>query len=208
MYIWLVVMKQAKRNMSFAQNLPIRAARKKAMSAVRARGEGKIIVDLGCGYYKYPGSIGIDNGVGFAAQHAKPDNLPDIFMDLNHNPLPFDENSIDEVRSSHFLEHSDVMHIIRESHRVLKSGGKFICTVPYANSAQGMYPGHSIFFTELWFKENLIFNDLFKIESFSFKPSPYWMRIPWILRKLIPFKLARIFLFNACHEMTLIARKK
>ncbi|MCS7092512.1 MAG: class I SAM-dependent methyltransferase [Patescibacteria group bacterium] len=179
---------------------------KKLLEERRNKGE-RVVIDLGCGYYKFPGAIGLDNGYGLEAQIKNPKQLPDIIIDLNRSPLPFPNASVDEVRSSHFLEHSNVMHIIKESYRVLKPDGKWICTVPYANSAQGMYPGHNLFFTELWFKENLVFNELFVIDGFQFKPSPYWLRLPWLFRKIFPFKAARIFLFNACHEMTIFAKK-
>jgi len=54
-----------------------------------------------------------------------------------------------DVRASHFLELSAFDHVISESYRVLKPDGHFIFAVPYANSADGMYPGHLIFLTNL-----------------------------------------------------------
>ncbi|WP_295544015.1 class I SAM-dependent methyltransferase [uncultured Thiohalocapsa sp.] len=165
-------------------------------------------LDLGCGYYKPQGYIGLDNLVGEAAQIINQDNAPDILMDLSAQPLPFADNSVDEVRSSHFLEHSNLDHVLNESWRVLKPGGRLVFTVPYANSAEGMYPGHHIFLTERWFHENLNFQAKFHIERERYDPSQAWRRLPLVVRGLIPFSFARTFLFNACWQMQIVARKR
>lgn len=82
-----------------------------------------IIIELGCGPHKLPGSIGIDrlplNGVDFVA-------------DLEQG-LPFlPDHSVDEVHSRHFLEHVEAFEfLMREVHRVLKPGGKQVAIVPH-----------------------------------------------------------------------------
>lgn len=165
-------------------------------------GNDKLKLDLGCGYYKPSGYIGIDNLVGARTQIVDKDNSPDIFMDLNNQKLPFEDDTISEVRSSHFLEHSNMDHIIDESHRVLKRGGVFVFTVPYANSAEGMYPGHNIFLTEKWFYENINFQSKFKITNEKYYPSSYWKRA-FPFNFIIPWYFARKFLFNTCWQMKL-----
>jgi len=167
----------------------------------KAHGSGGYRIDLGCGYVKPPGFIGIDNLSGEASQIPNADNAPDILMDLDAGQLPFPDSSCEEVRSSHFLEHSSLLHILNESHRVLRPGGIFLFAVPYANSAEGMYPGHLQFLTEKWFYENLTFKEKFKIEREQYFPSDYWLALPRVIRWLIPFNFARIFLFNACSQM-------
>lgn len=163
-------------------------------------------LDLGCGYYKAQGYIGIDNLIGKATQIENPNNQPDILMDLNHAPIPFPDESCIEIRSSHFLEHSNLSWIIDESYRLLKQEGEFNFTVPYANSAEGMYPGHSIFLTERWFFENINFQSKFEIVSIHYDPSVYWR---WsLLRFVIPFNVARKFLFNACWQMRVRCKKR
>lgn len=171
-------------------------------------GHGTLKIDLGCGYVKPPGYIGLDNLVGSAVQVKNDKNAPDILMDLNTRQLPFEDNSVERVRASHFFEHCNCDHIILESFRALKTGGIFELIVPYANSAEGMYPGHLLFFTEKWFELNVVFQKCFKIESISHKPSEYWDSLPAELKKILPFDLARIFLFNTCNEMTLIAKSR
>lgn len=165
-------------------------------------------IDLGCGYVKPSGFIGIDNLSGKSSQIPDAANAPDILMNLDKEKLPFDDSTCEEVRSSHFLEHSNIMHIFNESHRVLRPGGIFLFAVPYANSAEGMYPGHLQFFTEKWFHENIVFNEKFKIESEEYFPSDYWRSLPGIVRWIIPFKFARTFFFNACWQMLFVCSTK
>tara|TARA_Y100001934_G_scaffold110128_1_gene134898 strand:+ start:7234 stop:7911 length:678 start_codon:yes stop_codon:yes gene_type:complete len=62
-------------------------------------------------------------------------NLCDIQWDLN-NPLPFPDNSVDAIYSSHVLEHfplPTMKELIGECVRVLKPGGEFIVAVPDAS---------------------------------------------------------------------------
>lgn len=165
--------------------------------------EGGLCVDLGCGYYKPPGFVGIDNLSGQAAQIKDVANAPDILMDLNNNRIPLEDDSCIEIRSSHFLEHSRLDHIINECFRLLRAGGIFRFAVPYANSAEGMYPGHNIFLTEKWFRENLNFQQKFKILQEEYLASDDYLALPAVVRGLIPFSFARKFLFNACKQMTL-----
>jgi SAM-dependent methyltransferase len=166
-----------------------------------AYGGSSFKLDLGCGYVKPEGFIGVDNLSGEASQIPNIENAPDILMNLDVSAFPFPNNSCEEVRSSHFLEHSQLMHILTESHRVLRPGGTFLFAVPYANSAEGMYPGHQQFLTEKWFYKNLNFQRYFTIESEEYFPSDDYLKLPLILRAMIPFKFARTFLFNACWQM-------
>jgi SAM-dependent methyltransferase len=158
-------------------------------------------LDLGCGYYKPAGFIGLDSLIGEGTQIVNEENGPDILIDLNSQALPFADNSCVEVRASHFLEHSNISHIIAETFRVLRPGGEFLFAVPYANSAEGMYPGHLIFLTEKWFKKNIQFQTMFEVFEEEYYPSEDYQQLPWIVRKAIPFSFARKFLFNACWQM-------
>lgn len=57
---------------------------------------------------------------------------PEIVRDITRG-LPFDDNSVDEIYSSHFLEHlkpDDLIFVIREIQRVLKEGCEAILKVP------------------------------------------------------------------------------
>ena len=79
-------------------------------------------VNLGCGKDIKKGYINIDF-----------ENLPgvDIIHDLNKN-IPLDDNTVDELYTSHFLEHIDNLYnIMDEIHRVCKHGSKVIIKVPH-----------------------------------------------------------------------------
>ena len=107
-------------------------------------------IDLGCGYVKPAGYVGLDDlrGVeGLMGQLPNDERGPDVFLDLNADPYPFPDGSAAEVRSRHFLEHSLLDHVFGEAYRLLRPGGRFVAIVPYANSADGMAPGHSVFLT-------------------------------------------------------------
>jgi predicted SAM-dependent methyltransferase len=98
----------------------------------RGGGHGSLRLDLGCGYYKPEGFIGLDNFVATRIQNLSSGSLPDIFIDLHAEPLPFLNESVKIVRTSHFLEHSNLDHTFNEVHRVLVPNGLFDNTIPYA----------------------------------------------------------------------------
>src|SRR6476646_2390261 len=103
-------------------------------------------LDLGCGWVKEPGYVGLD-----------------VFLALNADPYPFADGSVAEVRSRHFLEHSLLDHVFHEAYRLLRPGGRFVAIVPYANSADGMAPGHNVFLTERFFERNPSFQAKFAV---------------------------------------------
>lgn len=90
-------------------------------------------LDLGCGTRKEEGFFGVDirafEGV-------------DMVHDLVRTAWPWVDNSIEEVRASHLIEHFDQMERVfffNELYRVLKPGGKATVTTPYwcSNRAYG-----------------------------------------------------------------------
>lgn len=171
-------------------------------------GHGSLKLDLGCGFYKPHGFIGLDNLEGARVQTENLANLPDIMIDLHNEPLPFREESVIEVRTSHYLEHSNLDFTFQEVNRVLSLDGRFVNTIPYALSDDGLYPGHSIFLTEKWFHENITFQKYFEIESITYRESNEYKAWPKIVKLLIPFNWARRHLMNVCIEMTFVARKR
>ena len=133
---------------------------------------------------------------------------PDVFLDLNAERYPFADGSVAEVRSRHFLEHSLLDHVFGESHRLLRPGGRFVAIVPYASSADGMAPGHSVFLTERFFERNPSFQAKFSLERVTYRQSEEWERWPRLLRRLIPYTWARTHLFNVCREMRVEAVRR
>lgn len=81
------------------------------------------ILDVGCGVKKFTGSIGIDNN---------PRTKADVLCDLDHFPYPFRDNSFDQLRAIHVIEHvADVIRTMEEFHRLVRPGGNVILETPH-----------------------------------------------------------------------------
>lgn len=103
-------------------------------------GAGGIRLDLGCGLKKKPGFTGLDRLA-----------LPgvDLVCDLDREPIPLADDSVAEVHTMHFLEHTnDLLAVMQEVWRVCRDGARVDISVPYFNSI-GAYrdPTHRRFFT-------------------------------------------------------------
>jgi SAM-dependent methyltransferase len=80
-------------------------------------------LDVGCGINKYPESIGIDRN---------PDTRADVLCDLDHIPYPFADNSFDQLRAIHVIEHvADVIRSMEEFHRLVRAGGRVRIETPH-----------------------------------------------------------------------------
>lgn len=104
----------------------------------------EIHLDIGCGDNKkapYFTGIDIDKYEGV-----------DIIQDLRFTPLPFEDNSVDGVYASHFLEHltfDENLYLFNEIYRVLKPDKIFEVIVPHGFSYAGMVDlSHKTFWTE------------------------------------------------------------
>jgi SAM-dependent methyltransferase len=93
------------------------------------------ILDVGCGWNKTPGAIGID---------ANPKTHADVIHDLGSIPYPFPDNDFDEIVCRHVAEHvPDVMSFIAELHRIARPGGRITITTPhYSNPDWATDPTH------------------------------------------------------------------
>lgn len=81
------------------------------------------VLDVGCGSNKRPGAVGLDKLA-----------LPgvDVVHDVDVLPWPLEEDSFDEVRCIHVLEHvADISAVMDELHRVTRAGGRIHVVVPY-----------------------------------------------------------------------------
>jgi SAM-dependent methyltransferase len=174
-------------------------------------GPGDLVLDLGCGYANRSGVIGLDDLRDARAQLPAEERAPDLLLDLAHDRLPFPDGACREVHASHFLEHIShdrLAHVFDEVARVLRPGGRFVIAGPYANSAEGLYPGHATFFTEKWFRLNPVFQEHFEIVEERFVAGDDWDDVPWIIKRILPFDLARRLLFNVCREMHVVGRRR
>jgi SAM-dependent methyltransferase len=78
-------------------------------------------LNIGAGQTYIPGFINLDISP-----------RADITLDLNRDPLPFDNDSVDLIFSYHTLEHIDnYLFALGEIHRVLKHGGYLFLGLPY-----------------------------------------------------------------------------
>lgn len=107
-------------------------------------------LDLGCGPGKKMGFIGVDS-LQFPGV--------DVVMDLRQ-PWPWPDNSVEEVHSSHFVEHlwntderPERVHFVNELWRVLKPGGKATIITPHWAScrAYGDFTHGYPAVAEFWF---------------------------------------------------------
>lgn len=95
----------------------------------------KKILDVGCGWNKTPGAIGMD---------ANPKTHADVIHDLGSIPYPFADEEFDSVVCRHVAEHvPDVMAFVAELHRVTKPGGRILIVTPhYSNPDWSTDPTH------------------------------------------------------------------
>jgi len=93
------------------------------------------ILDVGCGWNKVPGAIGVDSN---PRAHA------DVVHDLGVVPYPFPDNEFDEIVCRHVIEHvPDVMALVSELHRIAKPGARLTIVTPhYTNPDWATDPTH------------------------------------------------------------------
>jgi len=84
----------------------------------------KLQLDIACGKNKKPGFTGVDIWDG-----------ADIVADLEKFPWPFEDNSVDEIFCSHYIEHTpDLISFANELYRIMKAGAKAEIIAPYYSS--------------------------------------------------------------------------
>lgn len=84
-----------------------------------------VSIDLGCGFRKKPGAIGVDI--------AHLDDV-DIIADVFH-PLPFRDSCVDELFASHLVEHvDDLLGFMGEVWRICKPGAVVHLRFPHATT--------------------------------------------------------------------------
>lgn len=102
-------------------------------------------LNLGAGSTKLDGFVGVD---------IRP--VSDMTADLS-NPWPFEDESIEEIRASHIVEHlPDPLFTMAEAFRVLKPGGRIDIDVPSTNGMGAFQdPTHKSF----WNLNSFIYYD-------------------------------------------------
>lgn len=98
----------------------------------RSGPSGRLMVNLGSGSKYLDGFVNIDIG---------PVYKKDVWLDIR-NGLPFTDETVDVLYSSHLLEHlfiDELQRVLRECHRVLKPSGAFRILVPSVEKAVQAY---------------------------------------------------------------------
>jgi len=106
--------------------------------------DDRFVVDLGCGIHKIEGAIGIDND---------PTVNPDILCDICRG-IPLRDNSVDELFTSHFLEHvpaDKAYYVLSEIWRVCKPDAIIKIRVPSYGHGCAHVPEHPISFSPFAF---------------------------------------------------------
>lgn len=137
-------------------------------------------LDIGCGKNKKEGFKGID---------ISPDVGADFVHDLNIFPWPFEDSSVYEIFTSHYVEHvSDLIKFMEECYRILMDQSVITIIAPYYTSVRCWQdPTHVraisemtwLYYNEEWRKINKLehynINCDFKIESNKFVFDPTYI---------------------------------
>lgn len=158
----------------------------------------RIRIDLGCGANKREGYVGIDRMGGPEVDHV---------VDLMNEPLPFEDDSVDEVFSSHFLEHvQDPHRVLREILRVCRHGAKVHIWTPYNRHCAAFLGGHVSYHNELTWEQicNLYPEIPFRTVSGVLRLDAFHYVLTKDLEKWlvgVPLPVAIRFMFNVVFEM-------
>ena len=142
-------------------------------------------IDLGAGADKRPGYLGVDQL-----------DLPgvDIVCNLSEG-IPLQDNSVEAVSSSHFLEHiADTVGLMEEIYRVCKPNALVEIKVPYFTSIGAFKdPTHVSFFTErTWEYFDVSYTDSKRLPSYLLKCNFKLEHVAYIWHRrwyrFLPFK--------------------
>jgi predicted SAM-dependent methyltransferase len=142
--------------------------------------ETKLKLNLACGQIKMEGFVGVDiaqcEGV-------------DVVHDLTVTPFPFEDNSVDEIYCSHFIEHlngEQMIKFMEELYRIMKPNATGTLIAPYYSSMRAIQdPTHKSFISEANFLYyNKDWRDTNKLDhygitcdfdySYAYHMEPYW----------------------------------
>ncbi|MGH7231747.1 MAG: class I SAM-dependent methyltransferase [Nitrospiraceae bacterium] len=159
---------------------------------------GGVVLDIGCGAHKQPGTVGIDR---------RPVPGVDVVCDFERG-LPFLDSSIAGAYSIHSIEHMrDLIAFMEELYRVCAPGAKVYVKTPYYASRKAFVdPTHVRFMTEESFEYFKSPNYYGLKTNFQTVSISYNMRKPFKFLPEYVQKRARRYLWNVCEEMTVVLR--
>ncbi len=137
----------------------IKATKNKQVIYSLLQSGDEIKLELGAGKRKMQGWTTIDM-----------EDSCDIFLDLR-SPIPFPDNSVDTIYSSHLLEHfyySDLVDFLAECYRILKKDGSFKVAVPNAKIYLDAYLNKAELDIDYYFRYKPAFNYNSKIDYVNY----------------------------------------
>jgi SAM-dependent methyltransferase len=164
-----------------------------------------IKLDIACGYNKKQGYIGVDLWKG-----------ADLVCNLEEFPWPFEDNSVDAIFCSHYIEHvPDLVSFANELYRIMKTGAKAEIIAPYYTSIRAWQdPTHVRAISERtfqYFNKNSrkalgvvhypITADFDFVHRFAFDPA-------WSNRNAEELNFAATHYFNVVHDIQIILTKR
>lgn len=135
-------------------------------------------LNLACGRIKMEGFLGVD---------IVKTEATDIVMDLEKFPWKFEDNSVEEIFCSHYVEHTpDLVRFMDECWRILVPGGKMTIIAPYYSSIRAWQdPTHKraiseatfLYFNKQWREQNKLEHYGIKSDfdfSYGYVLNPNW----------------------------------
>jgi SAM-dependent methyltransferase len=116
--------------------------------------DDKLQLDLGCGLEKRSAYLGLDKIAYPTVDHV---------LDLEVDALPFEDDTVDSVYSSNFLNMVDQPdHLFSEIGRVCRDGARIEFWTPYAWSNEAFLYGHVHYISEdMWWNLCVAHRDVF-----------------------------------------------
>ncbi len=184
------------------------------MKKIKIKTKGVLRVDLGCGSNKKAGFLGFD---------IKKEKGVDYVCDLSKG-IPLEDNSVDEVFTSHFLEHvEDYNFMMKEIIRVCKNKAKVEIVLPYYSYIGAVLHSHKDnphrhIFSEAYFywKDVNPCFDNYEIEDISYKFINYNLFgkglknfiFYFIYKYLFTWDIKRVHFLNSVEEFKIVLRIK
>jgi len=132
--------------------------------------KNKLCLNIGAGSWGHEGWINLDYPTEWYSKAQSAHKF--IPYDIRNDKLPFDNNSVDAIYTSHVIEHIEDEHIqtlFNECFRVLKKGGVFRITCPDAEFLYNIAKHTS--YSSFWMDEHYQpYRELGREYSYVFRP--------------------------------------
>lgn len=174
-----------------------------------------IKLNIACGQTRNPNINGVVQEGFIGIDKIKTDQV-DIVHDLESYPWPFENDSIDEIYCSHYIEHtSDLIKFMEELYRIMKPESKAIIIAPwYASIRAWQDPTHKraisdatfLYFRKEWREQTKL--DHYDIKAnFDFIPG-YILSPEWINRSEEARTFAMTYYWNVIQDIMVTLTKK